>query len=423
MRVLVLGGGGREHALCWKLAQSPKVERVYCLPGNAGIAEVAECLPLQLDDFTSIMQAVRELGVDLTVVGPDNALADGVVDRFEEAGLRIFGPRREAAILEWSKAFSKEFMQRHGIPTARYRCFTDLQEALAYVGTCTLPVVIKADGLALGKGVVVAQDRDQARTTVSQMMSEKLFGAAGEQVIVEEYLVGQEVSLLAFADGETVVPMLPVQDHKQLFDGDRGPNTGGMGTICPVPFVPKAMVDQIREQVLLPTVRGMAAEGRPYRGVIYAGLMLTVDGPKVLEFNARFGDPETQVLMPMLRSDLVEIIEAVIDGRLHDEQVQWHDGAAACVILASGGYPGSYTKGQAIRGLEQASSLDGVTVFHAGTARRDEVIVTAGGRVLGVTGRGSSLDESLAVSYQAVDAIDFCGKQFRRDIGHRAKSG
>ncbi len=423
MRVLVIGGGGREHALCWKLAQSPKVDRVYCAPGNAGIAAVAECLPVKADDFAGIIAAVRELGIDLTVVGPDNALADGIVDLFNKEGLRIFGPRRNAAILEWSKAFSKEFMKRHGIPTADYRNFADISKAIEYIHHCRLPVVVKADGLALGKGVVICQSREEAEAAVRQMMGDKLFGTAGDQIVIEEYLVGQEISLLAFTDGKAVVPMLPVQDHKQLLDGDQGPNTGGMGTICPVPFVSGELVDQISDQVLRPAVQGMAAEGRGYHGVLYAGLMFTADGPKVLEFNARFGDPETQVLMPMLKSDLLEIIEAVIDQRLSTDLVQWHEGAAVCVVLASGGYPGNYAKGQAIEGLERAAGAEDAIVFHAGTARQGDLVVTSGGRVLGVTGRGTSLDDALARAYRAVEAISFCGRQFRRDIGLRVKKG
>lgn len=423
MRVLVVGGGGREHAIVWKLAQSPLVSELYCLPGNPGIAKLATCVPGNPADIAAIVSFTAEREIDLTVVGPEEPLCLGLVDALAAAGRRAFGPTAAAAAIEGSKAFAKSFMIRHGIPTASFQVFDEPGEAVAFLATCRLPVVVKADGIAAGKGVVIAHERSEAVTAARDMLSGRAFGAAGQRVVIEEYLTGPEVSVMAFSDGEHTTLMPPAQDHKRAHDGDRGPNTGGMGTYSPVPLCSPALLDEIRGTVIEPAIHGLRADGRPFVGVLFAGLVLTPTGPRVLEFNCRFGDPETQSVLPRLKTDLAEVALACADGRLDSCAVEFDSRAAACVILASGGYPGSYRKGVAISGLDAAGALADVTVFHAGTAAVAGKVVTAGGRVLGVTALGSDLPEALARAYQAADAIDFDGKQLRRDIGHQSLNG
>ncbi|WP_258358519.1 phosphoribosylamine--glycine ligase [Moorella sulfitireducens (nom. illeg.)] len=416
MRVLVVGGGGREHALVWKIAQSPHISEIYCAPGNAGIARLATCVPVAAEDIEGLLAFARQAGIDLTVVGPEAPLVAGIVDAFQAAGLPIFGPSRAAARLEGSKVFAKELMEAAGIPTARYAAFTEQAAALAYLEEHPGPVVVKADGLAAGKGVVVAPDTTVAREAVTAMFGGR-FGPAGKQVVIEELLEGEEVSVLAISDGERVIPLLPSQDHKRVGEGDTGPNTGGMGAYAPVPFYTPEIAGEVEEKILRPTVRAMAAAGCPYRGVLYAGLMLTREGPKVLEFNCRFGDPETQPLMLLLQSDLVELMLATINGELAGK-IDWYPGAAAGVVLAAGGYPGPYAKGTPIAGLEAVPP--GVEVFHAGTALVDGQVVTAGGRVLCVTAKGEDLRAALERVYAGIKAINFAGMHYRRDIGYRA---
>ncbi|KKM10399.1 phosphoribosylamine--glycine ligase [Clostridiales bacterium PH28_bin88] len=418
MKVLVVGGGGREHALVWKIVQSPRVEAVYCAPGNAGIARHARCIPISAEDIQGLLDFAWGERIDLTVVGPEAPLVAGLVDTFEEAGLKVFGPRENAAEIEGSKALAKEIMEKYGIPTARYATFTGPAAARDYIRQHGAPCVVKADGLAAGKGVTVAMTVDEALAAVETIMEDLAFGAAGERVVIEEYLEGEEVSVLAFTDGETVVPMASAQDHKRVFDGDQGPNTGGMGAYSPAPVYTDQLHEQVIREILVPTVRGMAAEGRPYRGVLYAGLMVTKDGPKVLEYNARFGDPETQPILMRLETDLVEIIESILAGRLAGQPVRWKDEAAVCVVLASGGYPGDYQKGKVITGLDQVPA--GVEVFHAGTALKDGQVVTAGGRVLGVTALGATIREAINTAYEAIKPIHFEGMHYRTDIGGKA---
>lgn len=389
MKVLVVGGGGREHAIVWKLAQSPLVDCIYCAPGNAGIAQLADCVNIKAEDVEGLLDFALAEAVDMTVVGPEAPLAAGIVDKFEAAGLKIFGPSQRAALIEGSKALAKEIMYKYNIPTAKYADFTELDAALAYLEEQGAPIVIKADGLAAGKGVVVAMTLAEAQAAVRDMLSGNAFGQAGSRVVIEEFLQGEEVSVLAFSDGKTILPMVSAQDHKRVFDGDKGPNTGGMGAYSPAPVYTDVLAAEVLEKVLQPAVDGMAAEGRLYKGVLYAGLMLTPDGVRVLEFNARFGDPETQAVLMRLKSDLAEVMLAVIEGRLAEQKLEWYDEAAVCVVLASGGYPGSYKKGLAISGLE-AERLE-VEVFHAGTKFVGQQVMTDGGRVLGVTARGKTI--------------------------------
>ena len=417
MKILVIGSGGREHALVWKLASSPRRPRLYCAPGNAGTAALATNVPVGAGDLDGLLAFALREGIDLTVVGPDDTLAAGCVDRFEAAGLRIFGPCAAAARLESSKIFAKEFMRRHGIPTARAGSFDRPDDAVRFLDQATFPVVVKADGLALGKGVVVCPGRDEAMDAIRSMMEERAFGDAGARVLVEEFLEGTECSIHALIDGPHALLFPVARDHKRALDGDRGPNTGGMGTISPPPGITPALVERIRGEVIGPFLRGIAAEGIPFRGMLFPGLMLTADGPRVLEFNCRFGDPETQVLMARLRSDLVELLEATIDGCLDRVVPDWDPGAAVCVVLASGGYPGPYAKGRPIAGIEEAAARPDTVVFHAGTARSGPDIVTAGGRVLGVTARGASLSEARSRAYEAAGRISFDGAHCRRDIG------
>jgi len=419
MKVLVVGGGGREHALVWKLRQSPRVKEIYCAPGNAGISEEATCVPIGAEDVPALLSFAGQQAIDLTLVGPEGPLTAGIVDVFQEAGLRVFGPARAAAAIEESKVLAKELMTKYNIPSARYAVFDDPDQAAGHIKANGAPCVVKADGLAAGKGVIVAGDEETALDAVRSIMVDRVFGAAGRRVVIEELLTGEELSILAFTDGTAVVPMVPSQDHKRAFDGDRGPNTGGMGAYAPVPLCTDKVYRQALDEILTPLIRGMALEGRTYRGVIYAGLMLTAEGPKVLEFNARFGDPEAQPVLSLLETDLVEIIEAVLAGRLEQMEILWKKGAAVCVVLASAGYPGAYQKGKVIHGL--ADMPPGIKVFHAGTARRGDEIVTDGGRVLGVTAVAGSISEAVDEAYAAAERVYFDGIQFRRDIAYRAR--
>src|SRR5512140_981962 len=388
MKVLVIGGGGREHALVWKISQSPKVTKIYAAPGNAGMAGLAECAPIKSDDIPGLLAFAKAKAIDLTIVGPEGPLSRGIVDEFTAAGLRVFGPSKKAAEIEASKRFSKDLMKKYGIPTAEYGVFTDKAAAEAYVREKGAPIVVKADGLAAGKGVVVAETVEEALKALDLIMAARAFGNAGDRVVVEECLKGEEASFMAFSDGKTVVPMASSQDHKRVFDADKGPNTGGMGAYSPAPIVTKKLERKVMETIMLPTVRAMEKEGRLFKGVLYAGLMIHDGEAKVLEFNARFGDPETQPIMSRLDTDLIAIIEAIIEGRLASIEISWKPDSAVCVVMASGGYPGDYQKGKAISGLEKAASVNNVSVFHAGTSFKDGKIVTDGGRVLGVTGLG-----------------------------------
>ncbi|SMB99819.1 phosphoribosylamine--glycine ligase [Thermanaeromonas toyohensis ToBE] len=417
MKVLVVGGGGREHALVWKLAQSPLVTEIFCAPGNAGIATLASCVPLVAHDIEGLVDFARRADIDLTVVGPEAPLVAGIVDAFKAKGLRIFGPSRAAAAIEGSKAWAKELMLKARIPTARYTVVDNLPAAQKYIKEHGVPVVVKADGLAAGKGVVVAEEETQALAAVEEMLAGR-FGEAGRRIILEEKLEGEEVSVLAFCDGENVLPMVASQDHKRVFEGDQGPNTGGMGAYAPVPFYDAELAKEVKETILCPAVRALAEAGHPYVGVLYAGLMVTREGPKVLEFNCRFGDPEAQPLLMLLKTDLVEVILAALEGRLKEIKLEWHPGFAACVVLSAPGYPGDYPKGEIITGLDQVP--EGVEVFHAGTAWKGGQVVTNGGRVLGVTARGATLEEALSHAYRAAEVIHFPGKHYRRDIGWRA---
>lgn len=419
MKILIVGGGGREHAIAWKLAKSPKVEKMYCAPGNAGIAEVAECVNIGVMEFDKLVAFAKEHEIDLTVVAPDDPLAAGAVDAFEAAGLRAFGPRANAAILEGSKAFSKDLMKKYGIPTAAYETFNDPEKALAYLETAKMPIVLKADGLALGKGVLICKDLEEAKAGVRTLMMDKQFGSAGDEIVIEEFMTGREVSVLSFVDGKTIRIMTSAQDHKRAKDGDQGLNTGGMGTFSPSPFYTPQVDAFCREHIYQKTVDAMKTEGREFKGIIFFGLMLTADGPKVLEYNARFGDPETQVVLPRMKNDLVDLFEACIDGTLDQIDLEFEDNAAVCVVLASAGYPEHYEKGFEIRGLENFKDRDGYYVFHAGSKFDEQGrVVTNGGRVLGVTATGTNLKEARANAYKATEWIDFDNKYMRHDIGH-----
>lgn len=420
MNVLIVGSGGREHALAWKLKQSPAIDRLYVAPGNAGTAQVAENLPVAADDLDGLLAAARERRVDLTVVGPEAPLAAGIVDRFQGAGLAIFGPSQGAVQLEASKAFAKDLMARYGIPTAAYRTFGRYEKALPYARGSSYPLVVKASGLAAGKGVTVCVEPQQAQAALRRAMVEREFGAAGDEVVIEECLSGQEASVLAFTDGRAVRPMVVAQDHKALLEGDRGPNTGGMGSYAPAPIVGPGLLDEIVATILQPTVEALRREGIVYRGVLYAGLMLTAQGPKVLEFNGRFGDPEAQAILPLLTGDLLPVLQACVDGSLEEVTLSWSPSSCLCVVVASGGYPGAYRKGLPISGLEAAAAVPGAMVFHAGTELVDGRVVAAGGRVLGVTAMGDTLAEAARRAYQAVGCLRFEGMHYRRDIGARA---
>ena len=420
MKVLVIGSGGREHALVWKLAQSPLLTRLYCAPGNAGTAEQAENVPIRADDIVSLQAFARDFAIDFTVVGPEFPLALGIVDRFGQEGLAIFGPSQQAASLESSKAFAKAIMAKYGIPTAPFRVFSDPLQAERYIDQHPLPLVVKADGLAAGKGAIVCQSRDSAHHAIDQLMREKVFGEAGSQVVIETFLPGEEVSFFALTDGTSLLPLPTCQDHKAVDDGDVGPNTGGMGAYSPVPSVDNALAARIMEEIMYPTLRAMAAEGRRYQGVLYAGLMVVDHQPYVIEFNARFGDPEAQVLMMRLDTDLLPLLLATTNGTLARQACHWVDDAAVCVVMASHGYPEAYEPGKPIAGIEQAAQTPGVAVFHAGTARQERRLVTSGGRVLGVTARASDLRQACDRAYQMVQQISWDGVHYRTDIGRKA---
>ena len=418
MKVLIIGSGGREHAIAWKVAKSPKVDKIYCAPGNAGIAEFAECVPIGAMEFDKLAAFAKENAVDLTVVGMDDPLVGGVVDVFEKEGLRVFGPRKNAAILEGSKAFSKDLMKKYNIPTAAYENFEDADEALAYLREkAEFPIVLKADGLALGKGVLICNTLEEAEEGVRTIMLDKKFGSAGNTLVIEEFMTGREVSVLSFVDGKTIKTMTSAQDHKRAKDGDEGLNTGGMGTFSPSPFYTKEVEEFCEKYVYQATVDAMREEGREFKGIIFFGLMLTEDGPKVLEYNARFGDPETQVVLPRMKTDIIDVFEACIDGTLDTIELEFEDNAAVCVVLASEGYPLSYEKGFEITGLEEFKKHDGYYCFHAGTKWQDGKIVTNGGRVLGVTAKGADLKEARANAYKATEWVQFANKYKRNDIG------
>lgn len=416
MKVLVVGSGGREHTLVWKLSQSPRVNKIYCAPGNAGISSLAECVPIKVSDLESLRDFALAQKVDLTVVGPEAPLVAGLIDIFEEAGLKVFGPNKAAAQLEGSKSFAKELMAKYGIPTGHFKTFTEPEAAKAYIRQLNTPCVVKVDGLAAGKGVVVAMKPEEALQAVDDLTANNQEAAA--TLLVEEFLQGEEVTVMAFADGNAVRPMVWAQDHKRVYDGDEGPNTGGMGAYSPTGLETPELERQIYREILVPTVKAMAQEGRPFRGILYAGLILTREGPKVLEYNARFGDPECQVILPRLKSDLVDIIEAVLDGKLANLDISWSEEAAACVVMASGGYPGKYEVGYPISGLENLPQ--DVVVFHAGTTHDQGQIVTGGGRVLGITGLGATLEKAVASAYSGVDRIRFTNRHCRMDIAWRA---
>ncbi|UOO36795.1 phosphoribosylamine--glycine ligase [Oscillospiraceae bacterium CM] len=417
MNILVVGGGGREHAICHALRRSPRTDRLYCAPGNGGIAGVATCVDIKATDLDGIVRFTKDNQIDFVMVAPDDPLALGLVNRLEEAGIRAFGPRAEAAIIESSKIFSKNLMKKYGIPTAEYAVFDDMDKAIAYVHEMGAPIVVKADGLALGKGVVVAPDEKTAINAVKSMMADKKFGASGSKIVIEACMTGPEVTVLAFTDGKTIVPMLSSQDHKRAFNNDEGPNTGGMGAFCPSPNYTPEIAETCMETIFLPTIRAMAQEGRLFKGVIYFGLMLTPKGPRVVEYNARFGDPETQPILTMLETDLLDIFEAVVDERLADIPVKWHNGAACCIVMASGGYPDSYEKGYEIKGLETVPS--DITVYHAGTLFKDGQYLTNGGRVLGVTATGATLSDAVKRAYDGVKRVSFQNAHYRTDIGSK----
>lgn len=417
MKVLIVGSGGREHAIAASVAKSAKVDKIYCAPGNAGIGQIAECVPIGAMEFDRIVDFAKEKEIDLTIVGMDDPLVGGLVDELEAAGLRVFGPRKNAAVLEGSKAFSKDLMKKYHIPTAAYENFDDAESVLAYLENAKMPVVLKADGLALGKGVLICQTLEEAKEGVKTIMEDKKFGEAGNRMVVEEFMTGREVSVLSFVDGKTIRIMSSAQDHKRALDGDQGLNTGGMGTFSPSPFYTEEVDAFCHKYIYQATVDAMAAEGRPFKGVIFFGLMLTQDGPRVLEYNARFGDPEAQVVLPRMQNDMIDVVEACIDGTLDKIELQFEDNAAVCVVLASDGYPVSYDKGLPIKGLEHFENKEGYYCFHAGTKQTEQGIVTNGGRVLGVTAKGANLKEARTNAYKAAEWVTFDNKYMRNDIG------
>lgn len=417
MKILIVGSGGREHAIAWKTAQSKRADKIYCAPGNAGIEEYAECVDIQAMEFDKLVSFAKEKEIDLTVIGMDDPLVGGIVDAFEAAGLRVFGPSKCAAVLEGSKAFSKDLMQKYNIPTAGYENFEDPDKAIAYLETADFPIVLKADGLALGKGVLICNTLEEAKEGVKSIMLDKQFGSAGNTMVIEEFMTGREVSVLSFVDGKTIKTMTSAQDHKRAKDGDQGLNTGGMGTFSPSPFYTDEVDEFCNKYIYQATVDAMAAEGREFKGIIFFGLMLTGQGPKVLEYNARFGDPEAQVVLPRMKNDIVDVFEACIDQTLDSIDLQFEDNAAVCVVLASDGYPVSYQKGFVINGLEQFREKEGYYVFHAGTKKTADGIVTNGGRVLGVTAKGADLKEARKNAYEAVELVEFENKYYRNDIG------
>jgi phosphoribosylamine--glycine ligase len=416
----VVGGGGREHALVWKIAQSPKVTKIYCAPGNAGISEQATIVPIKANDLKGLLEFALKEKIDLTLVGPEDPLTQGIVDLFESKALLIFGANKKAAEIEGSKAYAKEMMKKYHIPTGVYEIFDNRNEAVEYIRKQGAPIVVKADGLAAGKGVIVCKTTEEAIRSVDKIMVEKIFGEAGNRVVIEEYLIGEEASYIAFTDGKAILPMASSQDHKPVFDGDRGPNTGGMGAYSPAPVVTDEVNEKIIEKVLRPIIYGMGEEGRPYKGVLYAGLMIHEGHPKVLEFNARFGDPETQPVLMRMKEDIVPILEACMKGTLSQHRIEWDKRASVCVVMASKGYPGDYEKGKVIKGLKEVSRMEGAFVFHAGTALKEDQMITNGGRVLGVTGLGEDIPRAIEKAYQAVKKISWDGVHYRTDIGQRA---
>jgi phosphoribosylamine---glycine ligase len=419
MKILVVGSGGREHAIAWKLSQSPLVKKIYACPGNAGIASLGDCVEISSEDIKSLADFAEKNSIDLTVVGPEQPLILGIVDEFEKRKLKVFGPKKEAALIEGSKGFAKEFMKRYHIPTASFKIFEQKEEALDFIRSSEFPLVIKADGLAAGKGALVVEDLKSAEEAVEKVMVQKIFGEAGSRLVVEDFLTGEEVTILAFTDGKTILPMVSSQDHKRIYDGGRGPNTGGMGAYAPTLIVNDKMMKKIAEEVLEPTIFGLNKEARIFKGVLYAGLMITEMGPKVIEFNCRFGDPETQVVLPLLGSDLAEIFFSIVEEELDLQDVKWKEDSAVCVVLASGGYPDKYEKGKEIFGLNRVGNSN-VMVFHAGTKKAGNRIVTNGGRVLGITAFDQTMEGALGKAYSAVDKIRFDGMQYRHDIGYRA---
>jgi len=420
MKVLVIGGGGREHALVWKISQSPRVKNIYCAPGNAGIAEQAECVPIKADDIQKIVSFAQHNKIDLTLVGPELPLTLGIVDEFEKKNLRICGPNKSAAVIEGSKIFTKDLMKKYNIPTAAYFTFTSADKAKSYLKEKGVPAVIKADGLAAGKGVIPAQTLEKAEEAIDTILTKKAFGSAGDRLVIEDFLTGEEASFIAFTDGKTIIPMPSSQDHKPIYDNDEGPNTGGMGTYSPAPVITEELQQRIMDEVMTPAVRGMASEGKKYKGILYAGLMIDQGKINVLEFNARFGDPETQPILMRLKTDLVPILEAIVDERLDQVSIQWDERPTVCVVMASKGYPGSYQKGLDIQGLDKVKGMQDVVAFHAGTALKDGHVVTNGGRVLGVTALGNNIEETIKLAYQATSQIHWDGAYYRTDIGKKA---
>ncbi len=419
MKVLVVGGGGREHAIVHKLSKSEKVDKIYCAPGNPGIQELAQTVNISPMDFDLLIKFAKDNSIDMTIAAMDDTLVAGIVDEFEKNGLKIFGPNKRAAIIEGSKAFSKNLMKKYNIPTASYETFSSYEDALKYIETLNPPIVIKADGLALGKGVLICKTLDEAKESLKDIMINKKFGQAGENVVIEEFMIGKEVSILCFCDGSTIVPMVSAQDHKRAFDNDKGPNTGGMGTVSPSKYYTEDISKICMETIFKPTIEALSKEDRKFTGVLFFGLMITEQGPKVIEYNARFGDPETQVVLPRLKTDLIDIINACLDGKLDTINIDWEDYATSCVILASGGYPDSYEKGHEIIGLEECKNLDDVFIYHAGTAIKDGKVVNNGGRVLGVMAKGKTLDKALEKSYNALNIVKFKDCFYRKDIGKR----
>jgi phosphoribosylamine--glycine ligase len=420
MRVLVVGSGGREHVLAWKISQSKKVHKLFCAPGNGGIKDVADIVNIQAEDISGLLKFAKENKIDLTVVGPEQPLVKGIVDEFTKNGLKIFGPARELAMLEGSKVFSKETMRKFGVPTADFKVFNDATKAKEYLKKKGAPIVVKADGLAAGKGVIVADNMKEAEDAIEDILVKKIFGKSGERIILEDCLEGEEASILVFSDGKNIVPLVSSQDHKRIFDGDRGPNTGGMGAYSPAPVVSRKIFDEIIDKVFKPIIKGLAGEDRLYKGVLYAGLMITKKGPMLLEFNVRFGDPETQAILPRLKSDLIEVILACIDGTLGKIKIEWDNKACLCVVVASRGYPGSYERHKEIHGLRDAGKDKNTVVFHAGTSFENGKIFTNGGRVLGVTGLGKDIKSAKDIAYKAIDKIKFEGMYYRKDIGDKA---
>jgi len=420
MKILVVGGGGREHTLVWKVAQSPKVDTIYCAPGNAGIAEHAECIPIKADEIKKLASFAHSRAIDLTLVGPELPLTLGIVEEFNRYGLRIFGPDKDAAVIEGSKLFAKDLMKKYNIPTADYASFDSPSEAMKYLKERGTPAVIKADGLAAGKGVIPVQSLDEAEKVIDSMLTQKIFGEAGNHIVIEDFLTGEEASFIVFTDGNTILPMPSSQDHKPIYDNDQGPNTGGMGAYSPAPVITTPLQKKIMDEVMTPVVRGMAEEGRRFKGILYAGLMINGEDIKVLEFNARFGDPETQPILMRMKTDLVPVFEAIVDEELHKIAIQWDERPSVCVVMAAKGYPGSYQKGTAIEGLQETQSMQNVEVFHAGTALQDNRVVTNGGRVLGVTALGKTIKEAIDSAYSAVSHIHWDGAYYRKDIGKKA---